>query len=309
MLKVMKNWSMKAQTTKLLSDNVGRLFACLLLVVLSWPVGVAALGSSQNPQTGSQGVQGEITGPPPKTAPVLAIPSGGQIFTNIPITLGGLCQNGLLVKVFSNNVFVGSVICTNNSFNLKIDLFSGRNDITTQQYDGLDQASPTSGQITVFYKDTPQLQFGTAVQLTSDYARRGADPGQSLSWPFILSGGEGPYAISIDWGDGSPATLMSEQYAGTINPSHTYSSAGTYNVLIKATDKNGTSAYLQVVAVVNGNATQQTGATTKTSGTSTTQILWWPSAIAVVISIACFWLGRRYELSSLRKRLEKSYHS
>lgn len=307
----MKNWSIKARLTKLLTENIGKLLACLLLVVLAWPVGVAALGSSQNPQTGSQGVEGEITGPPPKNAPTLAIPSGGQIFTNIPISLQGLCQNGLLVKVFSNNVFVGSVTCSNNSFNIKIDLFSGTNDITTQQFDGLDQGGPMSGKITVVYKDQPLLQFGSQVSLTSDYARRGTDPGQSLSWPIILSGGTGPYAISIDWGDGSPETLMSEQYPGTINPSHTYSSAGTYNVLIKATDKNNTSAYLQVVAVVNGNATQQAGATnSKNSSASTTpEVLWWPSAVAIGISIACFWLGRRYELSSLRKRLEKSYHS
>lgn len=278
-------------------------------MLLAWPTGVAALGSSQNPQSGSQGVQGTVTGPAPRTAPTIATPSPGQTFTSIPITVSGLCQNGLLVKVFSNNVFVGSVMCSGGSYSLKIDLFSGRNDLIVKQFDALDQASPASTTVTVTYTSAQFAQFGTTVTLTSNYAKRGANPGATLTWPIILSGGVGPYAISVDWGDGSPEQLISQQYPGTINLSHVYQTAGTYNVLIKATDKNGTTAYLQLVAVANGNAVQQnstTAGSAQKNNTPQPQIIWWPSVISIFVSVVTFWLGRRYELAALRKRLEKS---
>lgn len=283
-----------------------KLAACLALILLAWPVApVLALGSSQNPQSGAQGVQGEVAGPPPKTAPVIVVPTNGQVFTDTPITASGLCLSGLLVKVFSNHVFVGSTVCSHGSFGLKIDLFSGRNDLTAQQFDGLDQASPVSTTVTVTFNDTQFTKFGTVTILTSDYARRGADPGQTLTWPIILSGGVGPYAISVDWGDGSADQLISRQYPGAFTISHIYSAAGTYNILVRATDKNGTSGYLQVVAIINGNAAQQLGGTTHKT-TTVVRVIWWPAAVGIAMSIVTFWLGRRYELAALRKRLEKS---
>jgi hypothetical protein len=280
-----------------------------VLVLLAWPPSAAALGSQQNPQSGSQGVQGTVTGPAPQTAPTITTPSNGQVFTSIPITVSGLCQSGLLVKVFSNNVFVGSVMCVNGSFSLKIDLFSKRNDLTSRQFDALDQASPVSNTVAVTFNDTQFTQFGTVVSLNSDYAKRGANPGATLTWPIILTGGVGPYAISIDWGDGTTPDLISQQFPGTINVKHVYSNAGTYDILMRATDKNGTRAYLQVVGVANGNATQQPGGASTKNGKTITKVLWWPSVGSIAICVATFWLGRRYELASLRKRIETSSRS
>lgn len=234
-------------------------------------------------------------------------PANGQTFTTIPITVAGSCPTGLLIKVFSNNIFVGSAQCVNGSYSLQIDLFAGRNDIVSRDYDALDQSGPDSNVVTVTFNDAQFALSGTRPTLTSDYAKLGADPGTELDWPIILSGGTGPYAVSTDWGDGTSATLQSVAFTGTITVKHTYSTAGIYNVVVKVTDANGASAFLQLVGVANGKVTQLD--TTGTGGTTTktrTIILWWPAIVTIPLILFAFWLGRRHELYSIRKHLDQS---
>jgi len=212
-----------------------------------------------------------------------------------------------MVKVFSNGVFVGSVMCSNGSYSLQVELFSGKNDLVVYQYDALDQSSPASSTTSVVFNDTSYSTYGTHVQITSDYARRGANPGQTLTWPISISGGLEPYAISVDWGDGKPDELISKPYPGTVNITHVYDTAGTYAVVVKATDQNGEVAYLQLVGVANGNATQVAGGGSGSGSKATTvyKTMWWPSAVILVLAVMAFWLGRKYELLALRKRLEE----
>ena len=279
------------------------LLACALLVVS----GANALGSQQNPQSGSVGLEGTVPGNPPTQAATIAVPSNGQVFTSIPITVSGLCKTDLLVKIFSNNVFVGSVTCVNGSYSLKVDLFSGRNDLVARVYDTLDQAGPDSNVVTVTFNDAQFAQFGTHVTLTSSYARLGVNPGSVLTWPLILAGGRPPYAMSIDWGDGNGLDLKSVTFPGVININHTYTQSGIYNIVVKATDANNTSAYLQLVGVANGKIA---GGLSTTNGSATvitkTIILWQFMLIALPLLLAAFWLGRRHELFAIRKSIEAS---
>lgn len=257
---------------------------------------------------GSIGLEGRISSDPPNTAATISFPRDGAVITDIPTTVSGICPNGLLVKIFKNNVFAGSVQCVNGSFSLQIDLFSGRNELVARVYDDLDQAGPDSNIVTVTYPfqgvGSPNL-----VSLTSPFAKRGANPGQTLTWPIVLSGGDGPYAITVDWGDGKQADLISQPFAGTFNISHVYDAAGVYNVIVRATDRNGTLAFLQLVAVANGPAGQNnTSSEDEDNNGATitkTKILWQPAAIAIPLIATSFWLGKRYELFVLRKRLDR----
>lgn len=257
------------------------------------------------PSNGSIGVEATIPSVPPKNAATISTPSNGAVFTSIPITVSGLCETGLLIKVFANNVFVGSTVCANGSYELQIDLFSGRNDIVTRVYDALDQAGPDSNVVTVTFNDAQFESFGARVVLTSDYARRGANPGEELDWPVTISGGTPPYALSADWGDGKPADLQSVSFADTVTLKHTYDAAGTYHVIVKVTDAKGTAAFLQLVGVANG-AIQATASGSKTPTITKTVVLWWPLVLFIPLILAAFWLGRRHELYTLRKHLEES---
>lgn len=274
--------------------------------VMSPILPVYAAPPVENPQSGYIGVEGTIPSEPPKTAATIATPRSGQVFDDLPITVSGLCTTGLLVKLFSNNVFVGSAFCENGSYTMQSDLLSGRNDLVARIHDALDQAGPDSNIVTVTFNDDQFNPFaGDIISLTSNYAQRGADPGKLLTWPVILQGGNGPYAISIDWGDGSPLGLMSTPFTGTLDLSHTYEKAGVYRVIIKGTDKNGIAAYLQLVAVANGAITSKSTSTDpQKEQVVIARVLWTPVLISIPLIMSSFWLGRRYELATLRRHLE-----
>lgn len=285
---------------------VSVILSCLLILGLLAVQPVSALTSVKNPQDGSIGVEGKIGSPPPKNAATITTPRDGQGFSTIPVTVNGLCTTGLLVKLFANNIFVGSTTCTSGSYSLQVDLLSGRNDLVARVFDSLDQAGPDSNVVTVNFNDGQFNPFGAPLMtITSNYAQRGADPGQKLTWPIILAGGTSPYALSVDWGDGKPADLISTPFNGNIELSHVYDKAGTYKVVVKSTDKNGISAFLQLVAVANGAVTSNsTSGTTQGTQKTVTKVLWLPALISFPLTFASFWLGRRYELAILRKHLE-----
>jgi hypothetical protein len=264
------------------------------------------LAAVENPQEGAVGVEGKIPSKPPQTAATITTPSSGQSFSKIPITVSGLCTTDLLVKIFSNNVFVGSSVCQKGSYSLQVDLFSGKNDLIARQFDAFDQPGPDSNIVTVNFNDAQFNPFGTSlVSLTSNYAQRGANPGEKLTWPVTLSGGTGPYAISVDWGDNKAPDLISTEFAGTLDLSHIYDGAGIYKVIVKATDKNGLSAFLQLVAAANGAVTANASSSSNNNKKEVvTQVLWAPAAIAVPLIFVSFWLGQKFELATLRKHLE-----
>lgn len=280
---------------------------CLLVACSAAAPAATALGSQQNPQSGTVGMEATIPGAPPTTAATIATPGNGQSVSSTPITVSGLCKTDLLVKIFSNNVFVGSTVCQNGSYSLEVDLFSGANDLVARVYDALDQAGPDSNLVRVTFNDAQFAQFGSRVTLTSNYARRGADPGSTLTWPIALSGGLAPYAVSIGWGDGKPTDLISKPFADTFNISHVYDSAGVYNIVIKATDAHGVSAYLQLVGVGTGQVSAVANNKDKTAPTVIkTQVLWLPLLLVIPLLAVAFWLGRRHELFTIRRRLEEN---
>ncbi len=260
-------------------------------------------------QSGSVGLEGKISSPPPTTPASISFPRDGTSTTETITTVTGICPNNTLVKLFKNNVFAGSSQCSNGSFSIKIDLFTGMNELVARVYDDLDQAGPDSAVVRVTVP-VNGINIGAKIALTSSFAKKGANPGQKLTWPITLTGGDGPYAMTIDWGDGKQDDLKSIQFAGTINIEHTYQNSGVYNVVIRAVDKNGSVAFLQLVAVANGPVSQsaadaKNSADQKNEKTQEkTKILWQPAAIAIPLIASTFYLGRKYELKVLRKRLE-----
>lgn len=282
----------------------------LLLALFIACTGLIASPVYAAEESGSIGIEGQISSPPPSTGATISVPSNGASFTDLPITVQGLCPDGLLVKLFKNNVFTGSAQCTNGSYAIIIDLFSGQNELIARVFDDLDQPGPDSNIVVVDYND-PRQGTQTRVSLTSNFAKRGANPGQTLNWPIILSGGTGPYAISIDWGDGSPEELLSQSFAGTFDINHIYENPGVYNIVIKAVDANGGTAFLQLVGIANGPLSQDNGGvdagggTAGSDGNQQVKILWQPAAILLPFIVATFWLGKKYQLKTIKTRIAR----
>jgi hypothetical protein len=262
----------------------------------------------QPPKGDSFGVEMTIPGPPPTQGATITVPSNGQSFTELPVRIAGICPKDLLVKIMINDVFAGSMYCTAGTFSLQASLYTGQNDIKALVFDNLDQPGPESNVVSVSYNNATFSAFGTLITLTSPFARRAAAPGSTLTWPLVLSGGTGPYAFSIDWGDGTTPELKSQTFSGNIDIKHVYKNAGVYQVVIKVTDTNGVSAFLQLTAVATGTPVGGvTVAPDKNNGTPTIKkiILWQPAVVMLILAIAAFWLGQRYELSALRKQIER----
>ena len=286
----------------------------IFLAVLAIASVAIAIGMWSNPvnaatEQGSVGLEGRISSPAPTQAATISIPRSGQTFNTLPVTVSGLCPNGLLVKLFKNNVFAGSVQCTSGSYSLIIDLFDGQNELIARVYDALDQAGPDSNIVNVNYNaDKPG--FVGRVSLTTTIAKKGANPGQVLTWPITVSGGDSPYAISVDWGDGKTPDLISQAFPGAFNIQHVYDNPGVYNIIVKATDKNGGVAYLQLVGVGNGPLGQDTGSGTDKDATGAAgtnqkvKILWQPAALLIPFIVSTFWLGKRHQLHVLKKKIE-----
>lgn len=260
-----------------------------------------------DPKPGSYGIGATKTQEAPTQGATITTPGSGASYTESPITVSGICPAGLIVQIYNNGVMVGSVMCENGSFSLQVGLFAGINELTATVFDDLEQAGPASNVVTVNYTNAQFSAFGQLVTLTSSYGRRSAAANANLGWPLQLSGGSGPYAFSIDWGDGGAAELKSEALAGVINIQHTYKRAGIYRVNVRVVDANGVSAFLQVIAVSSGEVAAAAAEEEK-SGTRTV-VLWIPAAIAFGLLLPVFWLGRRSQIVSLRNRMLKERDS
>jgi len=284
--------------------------SCLLaLFVFVKPTAAINALPTPDPKPGSYGLEATKTQAPPTVAATITTPGNGASFSTSPITVNGICPTDLLVEVYNNNVMVGAVMCVNGSFSIQVSLFVGINELTAIVYDSLEQPGPVSNTITVNYTNTNFAAFGALITLTSSYGRRSAAAGTELGWPLQLSGGTGPYAFSLDWGDGTATELKSQSLAGLVSIAHTYKKAGIYQANIKVTDANGVSAFLQVIAVSNGKLDTTGDAAATTDTTPKVQVLWIPAVVALVLLLPAYWLGRRSEVVSIRNKMLKERNS
>lgn len=287
--------------------SIQKLCLCLLIgLFFAVIVSTTAHVGAQTSRSGAIGIEGTIPGTPPSQAASITFPRDGATITTLPVTVTGICPNGTIVRIFKNNVFAGAAECKSGSFSIIIDLFTGTNELVARVYDALDQQGPDSNIVRVTYP-VSEASSSNRISLTSNFAKRGANPGEQLVWPISLSGGVGPYAVTVDWGDGKTPDVISQETPGVFDIKHVYDTAGTYVVIIRATDKNGDLAFLQLVGVANGQVTDknaQGGASTKTN--EKVKILWLPVLLSIPLIIASFWLGRRYELQSIRKKLDET---
>lgn len=253
-------------------------------------------GGAENPQRGSIGIEGLIPGDPPLRPPVINSPIDGQTITELPVTVRGTCEAGLIVEIYKNDVFAGSGVCKdNNTFSIDIDLFFGENVLYAGIRDLMGQRGPDSEKITVFYKPSvtgSDEGRGQQLLLTSPISFKGVLPGEEIVFPVQLSGGKGPYAISINWGDGNNDVFVRSD-TGEFDISHVYQRPGVYRVIVKASDSNDQVAFLQLTAVVSGEPGSGTDDERPPPRVIVKYILW-PLYVLTALLPVAYWLGVRY---------------
>jgi hypothetical protein len=195
-------------------------------------------------------------------------------------------------------------------------LFPGQNDLVAHVFNLTDDEGPVSSTVTVYY-DVPQTPVNhgqqtaaTPLTLKTSFLYKGYYVGQEVKWPIEITGGSGPYAVNVDWGDGSN-DVISRSSAGQFDINHQYSTAGnkqgTFTIKIKASDPAGNTAYIQFFVIVN--VRDATSAAGNIFGKSPPSLggkswLWlaWPAYAIVLMLVVSYWLGEREELIILRKR-------
>lgn len=294
-------------------------YAALALILLATGVLLAGVSGATlaDTQSGSLVVSAIVPGPAPPTAPTIDDPQANQTFSTTPVHVDGTCIAGLIVKVTRNNSFAGSALCDgNNQFNLLVDLDPGRSDLVTRQYDTLDQSSPASPTVTVFYQppasasQSPTTASSSSSPASSQsaasaaplvvqvpYSRQGVFPGQYLALPITISGGQAPYALSVSWGDGA-SDLISRPSGGAYSAQHVYKKAGAYTIVVQVSDAGTQHTYIQIVAIVNGPVGTPIARTVTGLGNLA---MAWPIYGFGVTLLASFWLGERFERRLLAK--------
>ena len=323
----------KRQPTKLLQHkHTGKLrqhrhthYGALTLVLLVALTPVLSISHSASADTSGGGavqLNAVVTAPVPQTAPVITQPTNGQIFrSSDPITVQGSCPANTLIKVFKNNVMGGATLCNKGAFKLSMDLFIGTNTLIARPYNANDVAGPDSAPVSVKFlppgvslQSTEELNAlgvpANAFYITASVFYRGAEAGSQMDWPLTISGGQAPYAINIGWDDGK-TDLLSQAAAGSFTAHHTYAHAasnGSYTIVIHATDANGQTTYLQMVAIVSGNPATAGLSKIVGGGYSSSGIIRLALQLFLIadIVVLAFWLGERREASIFKRRMRTS---
>lgn len=281
-------------------------------------------------------VSARVAGLPPSVPATIDAPTEGQTFNAMPVTVSGTCPPLSYVAIFSNSISRGIALCNgSNEYSLQITLLPNENELIAHVYNLADEEGPESDPINVFYDvppPPPSPEPSTPSQpgsnqssprpqtepflITTEFKVRGYLVGDKVEWPIKAMGGKLPYAVSVDWGDGS-SSVYSRSQSGELNVSHQYSSPGpdqgSYTVKITASDANGNSTSLQFFVFVTDTKTLitngQTGGGILTRNDNILETIlsnkWltaaWPSFGIVLLMVTSFWLGEKEAVWSLRR--------
>jgi hypothetical protein len=319
----------------------GALLVILVLAGIILFVGIATIRANATSGSNQVHITAQVNGKAPTRGALITSPNTKTQTNSSQLQVTGTCPSGNLVAVYSQGTSVGSTVCQDEGFNLPVQLISGVNVIQAQNYDSLNQAGPTSDQIEVKYvppvvtpttpvipvltvdptitaPPAPQPTANPCYQASSDQTplpgglslavncvTRSVFVGETISLPITITGGIGPYALTIDWGDESAPDLKSFPSAGNYTVDHTYQAPNIKQLSFRLADTNGASFAMKAVVDVNG--TVATAPSTPT--TSSVNPSWVEATIpiysGVAVLIVGFWAGdifQRYAVARVRAR-------
>jgi hypothetical protein len=308
--------------------------------VLPWPyvifilmcVGVLLAGWTFRAGADNLNVTAKVSAPLPSGPAEITSPGDGTRFTSVPITVAGTCPADTYVQIYRNDFYSGTAICsTDGNFQLQTDLFPGANQLKVKVFNLTDDEGPQSSPITVYY-DVPQQPTGNngsteqqpsagtsspfpepssniPFTIKTNFAYRGYKVGQEIEWTLHTDGGVPPYALNIEWGDGTNS-VISQKTAGDISVKHRYKGAGSgtknsFTVKVTGSDSLGRQTFLQIFLVVMPSRIPAIVANNLPAGphiNSHWLLVAWPAYAVTLMMAASFWLGEKEEVIYLKKK-------
>lgn len=300
-------------------------YPSLIFLTLVLSVFILAFGAIAKSATIT--VTAAVTGPLPTAPAIITSPLDGATFSSPTITVDGTCSAGYVVKLFRNDVFSGSTLCTvGNTFTIQVTLTAGHNDLEAKIYNLIDQLGLPGNNIGVTYNapippttttpsSTPQAKVAPLI-LESTVQYQSALPRHEIIWPIKISGGTPPYAVSVEWNDGS-VDVYSQPTAGTFEIKHTYAQAGSYKgayfIKVRGSDSQQRQAILQLVALI-GESSFQSPVVSSTwppwfSGLSKRLTVVWPALALALLMLISYIIGRLAGGTIVLKRTHVQAHS
>lgn len=271
--------------------------------------GSALLFIHQAATAANLNVNAKVAAPIPTAPAEITSPVSGFISNDDNIIVSGACpiiNPSIIVVILRDNSFVGSGGCSSNgSFFASVHLNAGDNVLVpivqTITYD----FGTAGGATTISYRQPSIVSPGQSetnslvVTVKNPLVVYRSD--QLLEWHVNISGGQLPYDLTVNWGDGH-STTNSVNEMGQYNLSHVYGGSSTYHIKVSVKDAVGQEFQLSVVAVTllgqiaqsGGNAVNKDVVNSLMSF-NTVFIVYWIN-VAVIIA---FWVGTRYERAVL----------
>ncbi|CAN5394012.1 hypothetical protein BH10PAT3_BH10PAT3_6290 [soil metagenome] len=309
----------------------------LFVIIFS---GFMLAGVTQTARASDIVVRAKVPAELPPSPATITSPGNTTIFTAIPIEVEGTCPDGYLVKLYRNNLFSGSTLCnTCGTFNILSDLSEGTNLLETRIYNVTDDEGPSSPGVVVTYSPpliiAPENPGGLPSTTESSTPRPKANEtipqllifadaelkttilGNELTWELEIKGGSKPFALNIDWGDGTSMVIVRKE-EGKFSVSHSYHrlslSNNSFTVRINASDDSGQNAFVQLTSIIKSPL--YSSANTTTFGSSIwkahPQKVLWFIYFSLLIMVGCVWLGEQRAYHDVSERIKtpklKAHH-
>jgi hypothetical protein len=265
-----------------------------------------------------------ITASPLEEPATITKPADQERFNLADIVVAGTCPTDSYVKIYKNEAFSGVAPCESNKYEFTITLAKGANLLRVRAFNFSDQEGPASGSITVYY-DAPVTAMSPSqpkpmpqtdqLRILTDFKYKVHQSGHPGLLDLALAGGVAPYAVAIYWNDGK-ITPISRTDRSSFTPEHAYAEKPrmyTYVIKIAASDTDGNSDYIQLMAVIDGEKpAESTGTAAPVSagrdnseGTRTLLKYMWPAYLIVMLMVLSFYLGEREERRILSRKNQK----
>jgi hypothetical protein len=300
--------------------------------------GICLLLISRSVNAASYMVTAGVPAPIPSSPAEITNPVTGSAVTNPNIVISGTCPviiPAIVVMIYDNNNYIGSAGCSASGvFAGSFTISSGVNSLVPKIVTITNDAGPTGQAVSITYQQassegstppvTPQqpvtlpvttpsqpIETSTSVlKVNTDTPFLVIKPNESLVWKINVNGGESPYTIIVDWGDGVKTTYSANS-AGEQSLEHLYRATKNRVIRISVKDATGKEVYTTVAGVT---FRQQTGvvagAIQTTGGTYISLCQIWVIYLLIVALVPLLWFEARHRqlivVTSKRKHNSRS---
>ena len=237
----------------------------VLFLLMFVPVIALALVERLDVAASDLSVSASVPAAMPSSGPVITSPKDGQNVVIRKIDVTGTCpiiSPAIVVAIYNNDALAGSASCTSSgTFSVPVTLSYGENSLVPKVVTITGEVGAVGPTVMVIFP-TPLYGSGLSnvkpvsgvsvmnppLHIVSDEIYALITPDGKTTWHGRIAGGQVPYQVKIDWGDGNVDKL-------TVNDSseqafmHQYDVIRSYSIAIDVTDAAHETMTFQIAGV------------------------------------------------------------